>query len=87
MNWRDILWSVAILTTAVLLGLLVHRVGFAIARRIAGRTTNRIDQSVVRYAYTPARLILPLFALLLALPVFVCLKPSWSHLGISCPSR
>ena len=68
MNWRDILWSAVIVTGAILLGLLVHRISFAVGRRIMGRTANRIDQSFVRHADAPARLILPLLVSLLVLP-------------------
>ncbi len=68
MNWRDILWSLVMVTGAILLGLVVHRICFAIARRITGRTANRIDQSFVRHADPPARLILPLLASLLVFP-------------------
>jgi small-conductance mechanosensitive channel len=67
-NWKDLLWSALILAGAILLGLIVHRVTFAIARRIVARTTNPIDQSVVRHAEIPAKLILPLLAVLLVLP-------------------
>lgn len=67
-NWRDALWSAGIVAAAILLGLLAHRIVFGVARRVTGRTANRVDQSVIRHAEAPARLIFPLLAMLAAIP-------------------
>ncbi len=67
-NWRNLLWSAGVLSGAAVLGLIVQRICFSIARKIAARTGSAIEQSIVRHTYTPAKLIFPLAALLLALP-------------------
>jgi small-conductance mechanosensitive channel len=84
-NWQNLLWSAGILLGAVLLGLVIHRIAFSVVRKIAERTSNRIDRSIVRHAYAPATLIFPLVAVLLALsalPLPKTLVEPFRHLVI-----
>lgn len=64
-NW---IWPAALLLSSILLSLLVHRILFAIGRRLAHRTGSVINQSLVRHADIPTRFVFPLFAIMLALP-------------------
>lgn len=52
----------------VLAGLIVHRIGFAVASRISRRTSGMFDDSLVRHSERPARLIIPLVLLLMVSP-------------------
>jgi len=53
---------------AVILTPIIHTVLFSIGKRLAGRTGRVLDRSLVKHGSRPARLILPLLALLAALP-------------------
>jgi len=67
-NWGNLLWSVGIALAAMLVALVVHYGFFSAARKLAARSRNAIDRSLVRLTHRPARLILPLAALLMVLP-------------------
>jgi small-conductance mechanosensitive channel len=66
---RDWLWSAAILATAVLAALVVHRLVDSAATRLSRRTRSILDGSLVKHSRGPARLLMVLAALFLALPV------------------
>lgn len=59
-------WLEVVLALAI--GLVVQRVVFAVARRVAARSSSVFIQSMVRHAYQPTAWILPLTALILWLP-------------------
>ena len=65
---REWLWSSGILVAAVLAALGIHRVLFSTLDRVTRRTRSVIDNSLVRHTRRPARLLLSLLALFLALP-------------------
>lgn len=67
-HWQQWAISGGILIGAVILALIVHKLLFSAAKRFAGRTGSVIDNSLVSHGSGPARLILPLLALFLALP-------------------
>ena len=67
-HWANWLWSLATVTVAAILGLFLHAIAFAIFARFARRTSSAVDDSLVRNARGPLRLILPVLAILLALP-------------------
>ncbi len=62
------LWSACILLAAILAGLLVHRIVFAVFSRITSRTGSKIDDSFVQHSRKPAKLIFPLLAVFLVMP-------------------
>jgi len=64
-NW---LWGAAIVAMAILAALLVHRWVFNAAERMTARTRSKVDNALVRHSRRPARLLLPLVAIFLALP-------------------
>ena len=66
--WQSWLISAGILIGAVAVARIVHAIIFAAGRRIAARSGNTMDDSVVRHADRPVQAILPLLALSLALP-------------------
>jgi len=74
-NWHNWLWAASILGGAALLGLLIHRIVFSVAGRIARRTPNPLDQAAVKYARKPARWIIPLVAILAAMPGLPIAEP------------
>ncbi len=65
---REWLWSSGILVGVVLASLGIHRILFSTLDRITRRTRSVIDSSFVRHARRPARLLLSLVALFVALP-------------------
>jgi len=68
-HWRTWLWITGGLVAAVLLSLLVHFLVFLILKRLARRTTNRIDDSLIRHGERPTRWIFPLIGVLVTLPL------------------
>lgn len=71
-RWQTWLWSAALLAGAFLVAIVVHRIIFAIVRRITSRSSSSWLAAVVRYGENPAQLILILavaVALLPALPL------------------
>lgn len=67
-HWQEWLISGGILMGAVVLSLIAHKILFSAGKRLAKRTRSVIDNSLVQHGSRPARLILPLLALFLALP-------------------
>jgi hypothetical protein len=67
-HWQIWLWSIGGLAAAILVALLIHRMMFGLAESMVRKTASALDDSLVRHGKQPARLILPLVAILLALP-------------------
>jgi small-conductance mechanosensitive channel len=65
---REWLWSSGILAGAILAALGIHRLLYSTLDRITRRTRSVIDNSLVRHSRGPARLLLLLAAVFLALP-------------------
>lgn len=68
-GWHDWLWSGGVLVGCVLLALIAHWILFSAAARFAQRTGNAADDSIIRHTRRPTRIILPLLAVFLVLPV------------------
>lgn len=66
--FRNTVITVLTCCVAALAALILHRIVFAIAGRFTGRTPNHFDDSLVRRSRGPARLILPLVALMAVSP-------------------
>ncbi len=66
--WEGWLWSVGILAVSAAGGLLVHRLFFAVASRLAKRTPSAIDDSLVNNSRKPAALLFPTISTLLVMP-------------------
>ncbi|HEY7114381.1 MAG TPA: mechanosensitive ion channel domain-containing protein [Thermoanaerobaculia bacterium] len=66
---REWLWSSGILIAAVLAALGIHRLLFSTLDRVTRRTRSVVDNSCVRHARRPVRLLLALGALGLSLPL------------------
>ena len=79
--WRSWLAPSVILAGAVLLALAAHYVIFSIGQRIAARTASPFDDSLVRHSRQPAKWILPLLALLAALPEAGLRPEFWKPIG------
>ncbi|HKV28801.1 MAG TPA: hypothetical protein VJN90_11075, partial [Candidatus Acidoferrales bacterium] len=67
-DWDEYLWAAGILAGAVVIALAVHFVLFLILKRLAGRKGDVVIKSLVRHSKGPSLWILPLLALLVALP-------------------
>jgi small-conductance mechanosensitive channel len=67
-NWRNELWSGGIAIGAVLFGLAAHYIIFALSERIANRRVGAFYRLLTKHQKAPARLLLPLLALLAAIP-------------------
>jgi len=67
-RWMPELVSAGILVGAALVAVVLHAIFFFAARRIARRSATPLDESFVRRSRSPARAILVLAAVLLALP-------------------
>jgi len=64
-NWRSTAWFVGL---PVLLGLVGHFLVFKALRKIAQRTGNALDDSLIRHCYRPLQWTIVLFAIRLVLP-------------------
>lgn len=68
-NWLgDWWWSAALVVCGLLAGLLIHWIVFVALRRISARTSNTIDDLIVRHCRRPTQVILPLLVLVAILP-------------------
>ena len=67
--WEGLAWAVGALVAAVIGGILLHGIIFAILSRLTKGTTNRVDDSLVRHSRKPAKLLLPLIGIILVMPV------------------
>jgi len=68
MDWRRDLWTAGILAGAIAIALIVHFILFFILKRLASRKGDVVVKSLVRHSQGPSLWILPLLALLVALP-------------------
>ena len=67
-NWKEWATSGAVLLVALIAARIFHKLLFSAGKRLARRTGSVIDNSLVLHMRRPAKLILPLLALFLALP-------------------
>ncbi len=67
-DWRRDLWAAGILASAIVIALVVHFILFFILKRLANRKGDVVIKSLVRHSQGPSLWILPLLALLVALP-------------------
>src|SRR5487761_967663 len=67
-DWRRDLWAAGILAGAIAIALIVHFILFFILKRLASRKGDVVITSLVRHSQGPSLWILPLLALLVALP-------------------
>lgn len=74
-DWPGLLWSAGVVLAVLAAGLVLHRVGMAVLRRVAARAPSergsRLATAAVGYARRPARLIIPLLLLQVVLPALV----------------
>jgi len=68
-NWHEWAWSFGVVCTAILLAAACHWIAFSTMSRLARRKGSLFLDSVVRHGRWPSLWILPLFALLAALPL------------------
>jgi small-conductance mechanosensitive channel len=66
--WHTWVWAVVLIGGALVLALLLHGITYGILARVVDRTHTTLDDSVVRHTRRPARLVLPLLAVLFVLP-------------------
>jgi small-conductance mechanosensitive channel len=74
-HWQSWVWSIGVAAGAVVAALVAHYAVYTVASRFSRRSTNVWDDSLVRHSRGPAKLILPLLALVAVLP-FVPLSPA-----------
>ena len=67
-DWRRDLWAAGILASAIVIALVIHFILFFILKRLANRKGDVVIKSLVRHSRGPSLWILPLLALLVALP-------------------
>jgi small-conductance mechanosensitive channel len=67
-NWHAWMWSTSILAAAILIALAVHAILFFVLMRLARRKADVFISSLVAHGQSPSRWILPLLALMVALP-------------------
>ena len=66
--WNTWIWAVVLIAAAIAIGLLLHGLAYRVLARFVGRTDTTLDDSVVRRTRGPARLAVPLLAVLFVLP-------------------
>jgi small-conductance mechanosensitive channel len=67
-KWGAWIWPAVILLGSIALALIVHRLLFVLVRGITKRTGGVIAKSLARHTEGPTRWVLPLLAVVLALP-------------------
>jgi small-conductance mechanosensitive channel len=67
-NWQAWLAPLGVLIGSVIIALIAHKILFAAGQRVAKRTNNVINTSLVHRAEGPTRWIFPLLAIIIALP-------------------
>jgi small-conductance mechanosensitive channel len=67
-DWRNILWSAGLAAGAVLLAVAAHSILFAIGKRVARRKGAAFYALLARHEQHPTGWLLPVLALLLAVP-------------------
>jgi small-conductance mechanosensitive channel len=68
-QWHHWLLSADVLVGALILGMIVHGVLFAILTRVTKHTTSTVDDIFVQHSRKPSRCFFPLLMIFLALPV------------------
>jgi small-conductance mechanosensitive channel len=66
--WHTWIWAIVLIVAAVLVALLVHGLTYRVLTRLIGRTDTILDNSIVQRTRRPARIVLPLLAVLFVLP-------------------
>jgi hypothetical protein len=66
---KDWMAALGLLAAALIGGLAIHVALFSAFKRIAGKTGSIIDDALVRYGRNPARVLLPLAAVLMVFPL------------------
>ena len=67
-NWEPWAWSIAILAGSIVLALVIRFILFVVLRRMARHESSILRDSVIRHSERLSRWILPLFAVVVALP-------------------
>jgi small-conductance mechanosensitive channel len=67
-KWAAWIWPLVILLGSIMLALVVHRLLFVLVKRLTKRTGGVIATSLARHTEGPTRWVLPLLAVVLALP-------------------
>jgi small-conductance mechanosensitive channel len=68
-NWGSFVYPAALLLGAVVIGLVLCVVIFAVGRRVSEKTETTLDDLVIEHAHGPARLLLPLLTLRFFVPL------------------
>lgn len=76
-NWEELAWALGLLLAAVLLGLIFHRLLFALLPRILRRTPLGLDDALARRLRRPSRVLFPLFGIRAALAVLTTRDTRW----------
>jgi small-conductance mechanosensitive channel len=67
-SWHTWMWSISTIAAAIFIALAVHTILFSLLKRLARRKGDVFINSLVNHGQSPSRWILPLLALLGALP-------------------
>jgi small-conductance mechanosensitive channel len=70
-QWGTIIWSLALLIGAIILGLAIHYLMFSMIERVSRQSHTIIDDSFVKNCRRPLRLLIPLLVVGLILPLFM----------------
>ncbi len=68
-SWQGPVAAIIELVVAAIAALAIHAVAFSLADRAARRTASTLDESLIEHTRQPARLLAPLLALFIVLPV------------------
>ncbi len=79
--WGSLAWAAGTIAAAIIAGLLVHRIFYAVFSRIARKTVSDLDDSFVKHSKKPAALLLPLIGVILVMPLLHL--PPQIHAAIS----
>jgi small-conductance mechanosensitive channel len=66
--WHTWIWAVMLIVGAIVIALVLHAGAYRLLERLVGRTETALDNAVVKHTRRPARLALPLLAVLFVLP-------------------
>jgi small-conductance mechanosensitive channel len=67
-QWKLWLWSVGGIGGAVVIALMAHALLFRVGKRLATKTKGTLDDALFRYSEAPARLLIPLLAMMAVTP-------------------
>ena len=67
-NWETWVWSMGLLAGALIAGLAIHYLAFALLKPLARRTRTVVDDSLLKHLRSPSRCLLPLIMTGLLLP-------------------